>query len=484
MRSFRLIFVIFLFPSFGQTQYHIINRDSNQLNVNNQLSNNPDFFRAHRNALNAENQYGMQFVRHNDDEEMDPHLIYKVGQMLQPSRDQPSDFHDLIKDNSSLASGVKLEISIKSFANEALRLPGNMRCQCPTGFSCTYMGLNPAKCTISFTIVVSSPDVSVQYSALDFVPLPPNGILDAQTAAHFGDQSWSRTHTFYLGGKPSSVGIFAHHLGVVINGENGELVQMQTVVHVDTFVLPLKNVVPSVGVSSAPTTTTLIGKLLQTKLTLSYSVECEGSYIGPNCDLQCNTSQTDSTLAVCKSLPTGYFSSCRKIGYQVDDCSPCPWGVTPESYCRDENGGILESSSNFTPPGYKTATITLAVVAAVLFVLLGIVAIISILASRRNRERQGAPGHNSRTAIRSEGGATQSLLQQTSNIPRDSSDGSAFQRNRAIIPPLDAQPIKSSLRKVNYSPPAHLGGATSLNDTLDSSFASNVPMPPSREADV
>lgn len=56
-------------------------------------------------------------------------------------------------------------------------------------------------------------------------------------------------------------------MGMVIDTETGELTQMQTVVHVDTFIQSLTDVVPSVAsMPQVIQTITLTGTILQTQL--------------------------------------------------------------------------------------------------------------------------------------------------------------------------------------------------------------------------
>ncbi|KHN88060.1 hypothetical protein Tcan_08914 [Toxocara canis] len=418
--------------------------------------------------------------------------IYKNVQMLQPYGGHGSNMSITAADS---ATAVKVEVKLKSYVDQGLRLPGGMTCSCPSGFQCSYLGTTEARCYMSFTVIISSPGNSVQYITTEFLPLTESGYLDLSRMTQEQVNQWSQPHIFHFKTKPSAIDIFVHHMGVVINAQNGELAQMQTVVHVDTFVQSLVNVLPSIGTfSNEDHSASLTGQLLQTQLSLSYSVQCIGSATGPDCDLQCNKSSVNSAVAICRSVTTGFFFTCTYIGgnRQVQNCKACPWGIAEDSYCRDMNGGVLHPlSAQVVAPGFKTATIVLSVLACTLFVLLMLVTIYSfILVKRSMKGDEGAPGHNYHSSLRAEGSANRPLLQATytaqSPAPSNGSYQSAPSAAPRSTPNLDAVPGKPALRKTNFIPPAHLGGAASVNDTLNSSIASvpSVPMPPSREADV
>uniref|UniRef100_A0A0M3I0F8 LAM_G_DOMAIN domain-containing protein n=1 Tax=Ascaris lumbricoides TaxID=6252 RepID=A0A0M3I0F8_ASCLU len=410
-----------------------------------------------------------------DDSQVDDYnSIYKNVQMLQPFGWRGS---NLNVNSANSSTAVNVEVKLKSYINQGLRLPGGMTCSCPSGFQCAYLGTTEARCYMSFTIIVSSPGDSVRYMTTGFLPLAESGQLDLSRMTQ----------------NQSAIDIFVHHMGVVINAQNGELTQMQTVVHVDTFVQSLANVLPSIGqLGGNEQSVTLTGQLLGTQLSLSYAVQCAGSAIGQDCDLQCNTSSVNSAVAICRSVNTGFLFTCTYTGgnNQVQNCNACPWGVAEDSYCRDMNGGVLHpSSAQVVPPGFRTATIVLAVIAGTLFVLLMLVTVYSCLLVKRSmKEDEGAPGHNYHSSLRAEGNANRPLLQATYTAQSPAPSNDSFQQQPPpvqprSIPNLDAVPGKSLLRKTNYIPPAHLGGTASVNDTLNSSITS-VPMPPSREADV
>ncbi|VDK49130.1 unnamed protein product [Gongylonema pulchrum] len=101
----------------------------------------------------------------------------------------------------------------------------------------------------------------------EFVPISQSsGAIDFTSMKQQQQQNWQQPHTFFFASKPSAIDVFVHHMGVVINARTGELTQMQAVVHVDTFILPLSSVTPAVGSSHPPLqSVTLTGVILQTQ---------------------------------------------------------------------------------------------------------------------------------------------------------------------------------------------------------------------------
>ncbi|EJW71602.1 hypothetical protein WUBG_17488, partial [Wuchereria bancrofti] len=135
-------------------------------------------------------------------------------------------------------------------------------------------------------------------------------------------------------------------MGAVINAHTGELTQIQTVVHVDTFILPLNSVIPSIENHLSMQSRNLNGTILQTQLTVAYSMQCKGGLIGRNCDLICNEAVTNTTIAVCQSNITNFSYTCTYMkNGQVQNCLPCSWGIVQESYCQNSNEGILTLSA-------------------------------------------------------------------------------------------------------------------------------------------
>ncbi|VDO43125.1 unnamed protein product [Onchocerca flexuosa] len=322
------------------------------------------------------------------------------------------------------------------------------------------------------------------------MPLTPSGNIDFDSLSPQQMQAWQRLHTFYLTSKPSAIDIFVHHMGTTINAHTGELTQIQTVVHVDTFILPLNSVIPSIGNGHlSMQSRTLNGVILQTQLTVAYSVQCKGALIGRNCDLICHEAVANTAIAVCQSNLTNFFYTCTYMkNGQVQNCLPCPWGITQDSYCQNSDGGILApSAADVVSSSFKVATIILGILVGILLIFLIVTLIYSILMNRRARDNapsyiSATSGQNYRSTLRSEGGANRPLLQSTNNESHNQVRRAPTVAPRSI-PQLDALPAKSSLRKGTPLSPAHLCAVSSLNDTLNSTLSS-VPLPPSKEADV
>ncbi|EFO25361.1 hypothetical protein LOAG_03121 [Loa loa] len=392
--------------------------------------------------------------------------------------------------NVSETANVMVQIQLIDYINQGLQLPNGHTCVCPSEFSCSYLGSSVPRCYMSFTVILLSADESIKYFSTEFTPLTPSGNIDIDSMSPQQKQAWQQPHTFYLTSKPSAIDVFVHHLGVVINAYTGELTQIQTVVHVDTFILSLNSVTPSIGNTHlSMQSRNLRGVILQTQLTVAYSIQCRSTLIGQNCDLTCKEAVANTAIAVCQSNITNFFYTCTYMeNGQVQNCLSCPWGITQGSYCQNSNGGILAPSvADVVSSSFKVATIVLGVFVGILLILLILIIFYSILMGRRlkgsvHSYNNATSRHNYRSTLRSEGTANRPLLQSTNNESRN-------QVKRAptaapcSIPQLDALPAKSSLRKAALLPPAQLYCVPSLNDTLNSTLSS-VPLPPSKEADV
>jgi hypothetical protein len=372
---------------------------------------------------------------------------------------------------------VSVHVQLRGYTNQLLRIDPTRTCSCPQN-SARCFEVSPQRlgfrCFFSFMIIISSADSSVQYRATPFVMLTQAGTIDPAEM-----NSFQQNFNFLLSHQPTAVDIFVHHLGAVINGQTGELEQANTVYHVDTFVQLLNT--STNQQTMADQQATLTGQLLGTQLSLSYSVKCRGSLVGPGCDLQCNTSSVSSGNAVCVSQKTGYFSLCRWSGSQVTECQNCPWGIRDNAYCIDQSGGVLEANrAGVVSAGFETATIILAIACGILLLLLIVACLYSCLRARREQRRTSttAPGYNAGTSYHSEyrthaGEAEARPLQSAPN-------GTPQAAPRNHPPPLTAKPNKSVLRAgatYQLPPPAHLGGIASLNDTLNSSFSGSQAAP-------
>ncbi|VDD94430.1 unnamed protein product [Enterobius vermicularis] len=305
--------------------------------------------------------------------------------------------------------------------------------------------------------------------------------------------------------------VYVYHIGKVLDGNGGTkkeeavaLANIFTVIVPETVTLAAQtaNVTDASGASRLKFASRNLSNApykYHYSLSLSYSVRCSGTLLGSNCDLVCNRSQTDNTFALCRSNTTGYLSLCRySTQDQLSSCQSCPWGFRDELYCRDAEGGVLKPhTAQLVPTSFRTATIVLSCIAAILLLLLLMVTVYACIAAKRRRaDEEDAPGHNYHSSLRAEGNANRPLLQfifdKRSSLPFLTKTHSTYSCALRLQPifawlhrsSLRCTVLESSLRKTNYIPPAHAGGASSINDTLNSSFASSVPMPPSREADV
>ncbi|KAI1706800.1 CBR-PQN-89 protein [Ditylenchus destructor] len=271
--------------------------------------------------------------------------------------------------------GVSVQVQLRSYRNQDFRIDRERLCTCPPG-NMRCIESSPTRsgytCLVSFTVIVSSADSSVQYRSTPYVPLNQYGNVQPEYMP-----SIQQIMDFQLENQPTAVDVFVHNLGAVINAQTGIIEQSNTVTHIDTFVKGLNETLPSQttgAISGQQQQANLVGTLLGTQLSLTYSVSCRGRLIGPGCDLQCNSSVVNSAKSVCVNSRTGYFSLCEWTSgpnSQVARCQNCPWGIKENAYCMDERGGVLESEhAGVVSAGYQTATIILATVAGLLLLCL------------------------------------------------------------------------------------------------------------------
>ncbi|TMS37516.1 hypothetical protein L596_004430 [Steinernema carpocapsae] len=388
-------------------------------------------------------------------------------------------------------SNVRITLQLISYNKNGdnFRLPPSdgieKACACTSNLPCTQLDTPPA-CKLGFMIVMATPNDSVRYETTQYLPLDNNGNLNTN---EFGfKKSFNVPRVIDLATKPTAIDIFVHNLGAIVNPTTNNLIKSHEIYHVDTFALPL-NVSTSVGVQhlSSLSSETAYGSIFNSVLRYSLSISCTGDLLGENCDLSCNSTTQGSS--VCRDRQ-GYYSVCEKQGNQVSGCTQCPFGYVKDQnehyFCKKEDGSLVQSASSGLVAGdFKTWTIILGIACALLLFVLICVIIAACVASRRRPPVQPDPGYNNyRSAMRSHEGQAERPLLQTANDGNGSVSGRPPIAPMRMNPPsLGAQPQKSALRK-NFAPPAHYGGGDSVNETLNSSFASSVPVPPSRSADV
>uniref|UniRef100_A0A0K0D2U1 DSL domain-containing protein n=1 Tax=Angiostrongylus cantonensis TaxID=6313 RepID=A0A0K0D2U1_ANGCA len=265
----------------------------------------------------------------------------------------------IFQNNVESSNGVTIQFQLRGYSNPQSALPNGWTCVCPSGYNCNYLKSSPT-CYFGFTFIISAPDTSVRHLATDFITLDASGQLPSAQR-----NGWDQNYIVQLPSKPHAnisvhinfiitIDIFVHHLGA-----DGSLVSVDTLTHVDTFVVPMSQ------------QHAYQGKLLGTTLYLSYSISCTGSLIGPNCDLTCTQSPISLNTASCRSNATGFFYVCTfQSGGQVDNCKSCPWGIKESTYCQDEEGGVLDPyHAGVVDTGYRTATIVLSITSVIFFIL-------------------------------------------------------------------------------------------------------------------
>ncbi|CAD5219290.1 unnamed protein product [Bursaphelenchus okinawaensis] len=356
---------------------------------------------------------------------------------------------------------IHVQVELLEYSNPRHALDESRTCLCSSGeclmVSPQGMGF---RCLFTFMVIITSADDTVHYRSTEFLPLNSNGHIDANYTSSF-----SRKFNFFLSHEPKAINVFVYNLGPVINTFNRKLEKVNTLYQVDTFTVPVEVTDNEVKRKS------VVGNLLGTQLSFGYSSSCRNQLYGRGCDLQCNRSTANSGSAICQNQQTGYFSVCRWTNNkQVYDCKNCPWGIKENSYCMDEQGGVLESEhAGVVSEDFRTATIILGVICGLLFVLL----IIFIGLNCRNKVRSGQRyNRNDPDEIRPLHGADSTAL--TPVLPQKNQlvQSKPFTKWTGQKPPRQGYPI-----------PPHL--STGHNSSLNSSFSSVAPpVAPSRSADV
>uniref|UniRef100_A0AC34F7S4 Uncharacterized protein n=1 Tax=Panagrolaimus sp. ES5 TaxID=591445 RepID=A0AC34F7S4_9BILA len=364
-------------------------------------------------------------------------------------------------------SGVRIKVQLQNYIDQGYKLSDTQLCVCPQGQSyesCVHN--SPARagytCLFSFMVLINSADSQLRYDATSFLRIDNNYGVNQNERNEF-----QRTFEFVVQERPKGITVIVNHMGAVIEAYTGNINSSNTVVPVDRFTIPFDNNT----VYGNPITKSVVGDYLQTQLTVAYTISCSNnSRYGPACNFDCTTSSINSQNAICKDAETGYYSVCRwQNSAIVTDCQNCPWGIKDNAYCQDENGGLLNThTAGVVSSDWKTATIVLAIIAGVLFLLLAIGLIVSICIQRRNR-------------------AAANVNEVPPGYTRRNNELRGGHVGNPEATPLNAPNPQSALRTpaYQYPPAAHLGGVDSLNETLNSSFAgSQVPGNVSRSADV
>uniref|UniRef100_A0A914VST7 Uncharacterized protein n=1 Tax=Plectus sambesii TaxID=2011161 RepID=A0A914VST7_9BILA len=286
----------------------------------------------------------------------------------------------VLDQNLQNQTGAVIQLQLQSYSNPGLKLPGGGTCAAPpSGKVCSVAPMYGPQCYFSFTTIISTPDMSVQYIATEFLPLDSQGNLDLTRAT----TNWTVPQTLYLSSKPSAIDVFVHHLGIVTDQQTGALVSCNNLVHVDTFVLSLKDYLPGTTSQAATTNAPVLsGTILQSSLKISYSVQCRNNFMGPNCDLTCTPSTSNSQNAVCYSNVTGFSSICTyQTGQQVSNCQPCQNGVS-----NGQCSGVVitTASAGSDSSSFRTWTIVLGCLFGL--ALIFIIALIVFIIVTRNRE--------------------------------------------------------------------------------------------------
>ncbi|CAI2357366.1 unnamed protein product [Caenorhabditis sp. 36 PRJEB53466] len=219
--------------------------------------------------------------------------------------------------------GAEVDLKLTSYTNSGLRLPNGTTCNCPIS-NCNYVPSNQQnQCQFSFVLVISSADQSIQYTQSNFYPVPSNGIMTTG--------NWTNQYTFYMTTKPVAIDVFVQHLGVVIDSTSGQLLFFNHLALVDSFVVDISKFnTDSAAQGQAAQTLTLTGLNQQTTLQMNLNVQCINNFVGPLCDLTCNTTNVLANQGIiCYSNRTATFSACKMntLRTQVVDCVVCTHGV-------------------------------------------------------------------------------------------------------------------------------------------------------------
>ncbi|GMT22603.1 hypothetical protein PFISCL1PPCAC_13900, partial [Pristionchus fissidentatus] len=382
-------------------------------------------------------------------------------------------FYGATPSSSAMTGGnTALQFAIRSYSDAGSRTPDGGVCRCPPNVNCG----DEDRCSFTFTFIVATPNQKSEVYETTEIRLDPNGDLPVALQSE-----WGRNFLLNIAGRPSSLDILVHHRGLTYD-DTGRPLSASKLLLVDQFHVDLETILPAVGgVQSMQNANDYLGKISNTRMSLSMSLACTGQLIGPDCDLRCNRSATISSVASCRSESTGYFAICNWANSQpnqVENCQRCPWGVRDDTHCQDELGGVLyPDTAGVVNGGFKTAAIVLSIILFIVVVLMcALVTYLCMKNRKAQQKEESLPGHNVRAT--GEGAAARPLLQQTryssdstapTPAPRNSTpSGASMAGGVAVLPP------KSALKKP--PPPAYLGGSNSVNESANTSY-SDIPRP-------
>ncbi|KAE9554305.1 hypothetical protein FO519_002476 [Halicephalobus sp. NKZ332] len=241
----------------------------------------------------------------------------------------------------------------------------------------------PSSCSFAFTLVIASIDGSVVYNSTNFYSVGAN-------TGQLVPGDWTSPQVFGLATKPISVDIFVHSLTFSDGYANGsKYIFNAPVSHVDTFVLNLLRIQPTLAAGSpSPMPMNLVGQRLSTSLQISYYVQCNNGYLGEYCDLNQCINGTDNTV-ICVSTVTGDHRLCNYdfSKTQVQNCTFCDFRYGNNScaniYYANASVGVAHA--------YKVWTIVLACLFLLALLIILLLVCLKICGDRRNRQAQQFP---------------------------------------------------------------------------------------------
>uniref|UniRef100_A0A7E4V739 SH3 domain-containing protein n=1 Tax=Panagrellus redivivus TaxID=6233 RepID=A0A7E4V739_PANRE len=306
------------------------------------------------------------------------------------------------------------------------------------GTQCTTL------CSFAFTFVVAALDASVYYDSTGFFSFN-------RSQGGLTPGTWTDANPMGVGTMPITVDIFVHSLGFMFGESNGTTVYLRApVVHVDTFIINLRNYSPYAYGSTAvtPITTTLSssGSTYSNSLGVSYYVQCHQGYMGPYCDQTC-TPNGSGDEAICTSTIVNQKSRCQYTDTaktQVKNCTIC-YGVNGECAVAVVNASNVSHA-------WKVWTIVLAVLLALALLLILLLILLKLCTDARNRRAQQYPQNRNPSAYsgnyrpNAESGAAP-LLGGTEKAWERERQPAAVLRRPAPIPEVDSTQNSESFQE-------------------------------------